>query len=258
MKFINIQLIAEFVRRDFTEKFAGSVLGSYWSFIWPLVNILIWTIIFSKLMGSRLAGVEGKFSYSIYLIAAILPWNAFCSSMSRSATVFLDKKSIISKIDVDLPSLPFYITLSESVTFIISITFYYMFLLAIGHGFSVYHLLLPFIFLLQQLLAYAAGLILAVLTVFIRDLKEVVGITLQVWFWFTPIIYVKDVLPEWVRNIMVFNPAFILADSFQSIFVWNRLPNINHLLALAAATFLLLLLSYYLYEKLKSDVKDFI
>jgi len=258
MKFLNIQLIAEFVRRDFSEKFAGSVLGSYWSFIWPLVNILIWTIIFSKLMGSRLAGIEGKFSYSIYLIAAILPWNTFSGSISRSATVFLDKKNIISKINVALPSMPFYINLSESITFIISISFYYIFLLSIQHDISVYHLLIPFIFLLQQLLAYAIGLSLAILTVFLRDLKEVVGIILQVWFWFTPIVYVKDVLPEWVKGVMVYNPAYILADSFQSIFVWNRIPNVNHLLVLTLTTFGLLLLSAYLYEKLKSDVKDFI
>ena len=258
MKFINIQLITELVKRDFTERFAGSILGSYWSFIWPLVNIVIWTMIFSQLMGSRLAGVEGKFSYSIYLIAAILPWNAFSASILRSSTVFLDKKNIISKINVALPSMPFLITVSESVTFIISLAFYYLFLLVIGHTVSEYHLLLPFIFLLQQLLAYSAGLMLAVLTVFVRDLKEVVGIVLQVWFWLTPIVYVKDVLPDWLARIIVFNPTFILAESYQSIFVWNKLPNINHLMALTLATFSLLLMSYFLYQKLKSDVKDFI
>jgi lipopolysaccharide transport system permease protein len=258
MKNINIPLIIEFVKRDFTEKFAGSVLGSMWSFIWPLVNIMIWVIIFSKLMGAQLAGVDGKFSYSIYLIAAMLPWNAFSTTISRSTSVFLDKKNIISKINVALPAMPFYINLSEAVTFIISMTFFYIFLLVIGHSFSVYHLLIPFIFILQQLLAYAAGLILAVLTVFIRDLKEVIGITLQVWFWFTPIVYVKDVLPEWIKKIIVYNPAFVLADSFQSIFVWNRLPDITHLVVLTVATFLLLLLSYFIFRKLESDVKDFL
>lgn len=258
MKQLNLPLILEFVKRDFTEKFAGSALGSLWSFIWPLVNILIYTIIFSRLMGSRLPGAEGKFAYSIYLIAAMLPWNAFASTISRSSTVFLDKKNIISKIDIALPSMPFYINLSESITFLISIILYFVFLIIIGNRFSEYYLLIPFIFILQQLLAYALGLILATLTVFLRDLREVVGIVLQVWFWFTPIVYVKDVLPEWVKHIIVFNPAFILADSFQSIFVWNRLPDMDHLYILTVVTFVLLAASYFIYRKLEVDVKDFI
>jgi lipopolysaccharide transport system permease protein len=112
--------------------------------------------------------------------------------------------------------------------------------------------------MLQQLLAYAVGLILAVLTVFIRDLKEVVGIVLQVWFWFTPIVYVKEILPEWVKKFIVFNPVFILADSFQNIFLRNSLPDIKLLIILTIVTFSLLLCSYFIFIKLESDVKDFL
>ena len=258
MKYLNIQLIFEFVKRDFVERFAGSVLGSLWSFIWPFVNILIYTIIFSKMMSSRLAGLQGSFSYSIYLISGILPWTAFSTTIGRSTTVFIDKKNVISKINIALPSMPLYINISEAVTFFISLTIFSVFLLIIGHRFSEYHLMVPFVFMLLQLLAYAFGLILAVFTVFIRDLRDIVGIVLQVWFWFTPIVYVKDVLPEWVKKIIVYNPAFIFVDSFQSIFVWNRLPNINHLLVLTVVTFILLLFAYFVFTRLESDVKDFI
>lgn len=234
------------------------MLGSLWSFIWPVVNILIYTVIFSKVMGARLQGAESGFSYSIYLVSAMLPWSAFSTTVSRSATVFIDKKQLLSKINITLPSMPFYINISETVTFLISLAVFYLFLLLIGHGLSVYHLMLPFIFMLQQLLAYGLGLILAALTVFVRDLREVVGIVLQVWFWFTPIVYVKDILPEGVKKIVVYNPAFILADSFQSIFLWNRLPAVNHLVVLTVATFFILLCSYFIYTRLESDVKDFL
>jgi lipopolysaccharide transport system permease protein len=112
--------------------------------------------------------------------------------------------------------------------------------------------------MLQQLLAYAVGLILAVLTVFIRDMKEIVGIVLQLWFWFTPIVYVKEILPGWVKKFIVFNPVFILADSFQNIFLRNSLPDIKLLIILTAVTFFLLFLSYFIYIRLESDVKDFL
>jgi lipopolysaccharide transport system permease protein len=258
MKWLNIQLVAEFVKRDFIDRFAGSVLGSLWTLIWPLVTIAIYTIIFSNIMNARLPGSHSSFSYSVYLISALLPWTVFSTSLSRSVTVFLDRRHIISKINVALPSMPFYITVSESITFFVSMAFFYLFLIAIGHPFSIYHLMLPFLFLLQQLLAYGLGLSLAVFTVLVRDLKEIVGIVLQIWFWFTPIVYVKDILPEWVKDVMVFNPAFILADSFQSIFLWNRLPDVPHLIALTVVTFITLFLSYLIFTRLESDVKDFL
>jgi lipopolysaccharide transport system permease protein len=258
VKYLNLQLIFEFVKRDFVEKFAGSVLGVFWSFIWPLVNIAIYTIIFSKFMGARLKGVESGFGYSVYLISAMLPWIAFSSTLSRSSTVFLDRKGVISKINIALPTMPLYIMISESVTFLISMAIFYFFLMIIGQKFSVYHLMLPFIFILQQLLAYALGLILAVLTVFIRDIKELVGVVLQVWFWFTPIVYVKDILPEWVKKIMVFNPAFTFTDSFQNIILLNTLPAVSHLLVMTAITFVLLACSYFIFTRLESDVKDFL
>jgi lipopolysaccharide transport system permease protein len=258
MKWLNIPLTFEFVKRDFIERFAGSVLGSFWSFIWPLANILIFTMIFSGIMNPKLSGAEHRFSYSIYLISALLPWIAFSTTISRCTTVFIDKKNIISKINLPLPSMPLYINLSETVTLFISITFFLGFLIVIGHGFSEYYLLVPFIFMLQQLLAYAVGLILAVLTVFIRDMKEIVGIVLQIWFWFTPIVYVKEILPGWVKKFIVFNPVFILADSFQNIFLRNRLPDIKLLIILTAVTFFLLFLSYLIYIRLESDVKDFL
>ncbi len=258
MRWLNKKLILEFVKRDFEERFAGSVLGRLWSFIGPLVNILIYTIIFSNLMSARLSGVDSKFSYSIYLIAALLPWIAFSTTILRSTTVLIDKKHLISKINIAFPSMPLYINLSETVTLFISVTIFSGFLIIFGHPFSEYSILIPFIFILQQLLAYAIGLTLAVLTVFIRDLKEVVGIVLQVWFWFTPIVYVKEILPEFVKKIIIFNPFFILADSYQSIFLWNRLPDIQHLVILTVITFILLISSYLIYMKLESDVRDFL
>ncbi len=258
MKWLNIELVVEFVKRDFIERFAGSVLGSLWSFIWPFANVLIYVIIFSNVMGSRISGIDNKFSYSIYLIAALLPWSAFATTLSRSTTVFSDKKSLITKLNITLPLMPFYINISETITLFISILCYYVFLLIIGHGFSVYHIMLPFIFLVQQLFAYALGLILAVLTIFLRDLKEVVGITLQLWFWFTPIVYVKDILPDEVEKLIIFNPAYIFSDSYQHIFLRNSLPDIGNLMIITSVTFLLLGTAYFIYSRLESDVKDFL
>ena len=131
----------ELTKRDFTERYSGSVLGVFWTFIWPLVNIFVYTVIFSQVMGARLHGASSTtYSYGIYLIAGILPWTAFANTVSRSATIFVDKKTIISKIKVSLPSLPLYIVMSESITFLITLFIYMVFLAYNAEGLPVFHL----------------------------------------------------------------------------------------------------------------------
>jgi lipopolysaccharide transport system permease protein len=258
MAALNAHLIWDLTKRDFSERFAGSILGAIWAFIWPLVNLFIYIVIFGKFMGGRLPGSSDVYAYSIYLSVGLIPWTSFAGSISRSATVFLDKRNIISKIDVSLPSLLIYINLSETITFIITNVFLFAFLLLTDYEFSIKLLLFPFIFFLQQILAFGLGLLSATLTVFLRDLKEVVGIILQLWFWFTPIVYVSNILPDFVRGILVFSPAFVITESYQRIFVFNDYPSMFSLLVLTAIAHFVLFGAYVLFGALEKDVRDFL
>ncbi len=255
---MNIHLLIELTKRDFIDRYSGSILGVSWSFIWPMVNIFIYTVIFSKVMGARLPGVSNAYSYGTYLVAGLVPWMAFASTMSRASCVFVEKKHIISKIRVSLPSLPLYVVLSESITFVITFSIFILFLFLTSSPFSNTMLLLPVIYLAQQLFAYALSFFIAIFHVFFRDLKEVVGIIVQIWFWFTPIVYVVDIVPEYVRDYLVYNPAYLFIRAYQDIFIFGRLPNFIYLAILIFLSLAILLLSYYLFKKLEKDIRDFI
>src|SRR5512137_2951781 len=160
---MNFALVIELTKRDFIERYSGSALGFVWSFIYPLINILIYMIIFGSLMGARLPGISSVWGYGIYLIAGLIPWTAFANTVTRSSTVFLDKKNIISKIRVDLPTLPLFIVLSETVTFCVTFAVFLCILLITGFVFTPFLLFIPLIYLIQQLFAYALGFFLAIL-----------------------------------------------------------------------------------------------
>jgi lipopolysaccharide transport system permease protein len=253
-----LSLLIELTKRDFTERYSGSVLGVFWTFIWPLVNIFIYTVIFSQVMGARLQGGSSTYSYGVYLIAGILPWTAFANTVSRSATIFADKKGIISKIKVSLPSLPLYIVMSESITFLIALFIYMVFLLLTGTPLRITLVFLPVIYLVQQIFAFSLGFLITIFHVFIRDLKEITGIVLQIWFWFTPIVYVYDILPAFAKNLVVLNPAFLFIKAYQDIFVLNNVPNFVNLLKLSVMAHLLLLAGYVIFKKLERDIRDFL
>ena len=255
---MNLSLLIELTKRDFTERYSGSVLGVFWAFIWPLVNIIVYTVIFSQVMGARLQGSSSTYSYGIYLVAGILPWTAFVNTVSRSATIFVDKKAIISKIRVSLPSLPLYIVMSESITFLITLFIYIVFLVLTGTPLRKTIILLPAIYLVQQIFAFSLGFLISIFHVFIRDLKEITGIVLQIWFWFTPIVYVYDILPAVAKKLVHMNPAFLFIKSYQDIFVLNQVPDSVNLLKLSVIAHLLLLAGYVIFKKLERDIRDFL
>lgn len=258
MSTLSASFVIELTKRDFKERFAGSVLGSLWALIWPLVSLFIYLVIFGQLMGARLPGTSDMNAYGIYLAAGLIPWTSFANTISRSASTFLDKKHIITKINLSLPSLLLHINLSEAITFLLSLSLLFLYLVARGFSFHPGFLLLPFIYYLQQILAFALGLFAAVLTVFVRDVREITGVILQLWFWFTPIVYVADILPTFVRQLIIYNPACILTESYQRIFVFNDYPAFYALFILTLMTHGFLFFSYILFRSLEKDIRDFL
>ncbi len=255
----SISFIWELTKRDFSERFAGSILGSIWNFIWPLVQLFIYVIIFGKFMGGRLPGNSEVYAYGIYVASGLIPWSSFSNAVGRSSKVFLDKKGIISKVQVSLPSMPVFINLSETITFVITLSFLFIVLAVTGPR-PDFHLLLmlPFVYYLQQLFALALGTLAAIFTVFLRDLGEVVGIVLQLWFWFTPIVYISDILPGFAQKALLFNPAFPFIESYHQIFVFHQYIPVKKLLVLCLLTHALLFLAYYCLRTLEKDVRDFL
>ncbi|MCJ7602522.1 MAG: ABC transporter permease [Desulfobulbaceae bacterium] len=253
-----LPFIFELTKRDFIERFAGSVLGGLWAFIWPLVNLFIYIIVFGKIMSGRLPGTSDIYAYGIYLAVGLIPWTSFTNSIIRTTSVFIEKKHIISKVNVSLISLAIFINLSETVTYLISLSILAVFMFFKGYSLHYSLLLVPVIYYLQQVFAIGLGLLTASLTVFVRDVKEITGVIMQLWFWFTPIVYVIDILPEIVKKMLVFNPACVFIDAYHRIFVYQQMPSLKSLAVLALFIHLLLFFSLFVFRRLEKDIRDFL
>jgi lipopolysaccharide transport system permease protein len=215
-------------------------------------------IIFGNLMGARLPGTSSVWGYGVYLIAGLIPWMAFANTVTRSSTVFLDKKNIITKIHLDLPTLPLFIVLSETITFIVTLVIFIGVLLVTGFSVSLYLLLIPVIYFIQQLFAYALGFFLGMIVVFLRDLKEVVTIGFQIWFWFTPIVYVFEILPPLAQQILFWNPALAFISAYHDIFILQKMPSFLFLSLVLFMSIVLIVMDYIIFKKLEKDIRDFL
>lgn len=220
-----IALAKSLCRQDLQERFAGSMLGSIWIFIWPLAQLFIYIVIFGKLMGARL-GIAGQaYSYGFYIASGLLCWTLFANSLNRCARSLIEKRGIIGKVKVDLAVFPAAACLGELLPFAAS--FFLLFcadLLAGWRPSLLWLCLVALVIYCLLVLAYGLGLFFACVAVFMRDIAEAVAIILQMAFWFTPIVYIPSILPGWLANILWINPMTALTGVFQQCFVLGGSP----------------------------------
>lgn len=213
--------------QDLQERFAGSLLGTTWVLVWPAIQLCIYLLIFGKLMGARLGTGDHPYSYGFYIAAGLVSWTFFSSSVTRCTRCLIDKSGIIRKVRVDLGILPAAACATELLPFGAGLI-----LLAIADIFTGWLpgagalALLAAAIYTQAILAYGLGAFFASATVFIRDTSEIVNVCLQMGFWFTPIVYMPSILPEWLGNILWLNPMTAITGIFQHCFIGTQLPEL--------------------------------
>ena len=120
------------VRREYQLRYRGTMLGIAWTVLQPLAMILIYTVIFTQVMKAKLPGVEGTFSYSIYLCAGIITWGLFAEIIQRSQSVFLDNANLLKKLSFPRLTLPVIVVASALLNFSIIFGLFMLFLLVTG------------------------------------------------------------------------------------------------------------------------------
>lgn len=255
----SLPLVRQLARQELVDRHKGSVLGTAWTIIGPLVTILVFVLVFSRIMGARLEGFGAEieqYTYSIYLIAGILPWMVFAKSLERITNLFVSQGHLITKVRLSLKALPLSVLLAEGITHLIGMALFAIFLLLIGYPFSLWWLGLPLVYALQSTFLYGLGLTLAILAVYLKDIREMVAVSLQLWFWVTPIVYVTDILPPWVVGWLSLNPMFHIVGAYRDLIMRQQMPALAGLVGLLVATLALVALAFWLLARTERDLRD--
>lgn len=244
------------VKREFQSKYTNSLLGATWTLINPLAMIIVYTVIFSQIMRSKLPGIDGAFSYSIYLCAGVLTWGLFAEIVNRAQNTFLENANLIKKLNFPRLCLPVILVTNAMVNFFIIFTLFSIFLFMSGNFPGlVYVAIFPLLAILA-LFAIGLGITLGVLNVFFRDVGQFFGIVIQFWFWLTPIVYPLSILPESVQKMMRYNPMAGLINAFQNIFVGQLWPAWESLVPVTIVAVILCMFSLHLFRKHAGEMVD--
>lgn len=244
------------VQREFQLKYRNSLLGVLWSLINPLAMILVYTLVFSQVMRTKVPGISSNFGYSIYLCAGIFTWGLFSDLVVRAQNMFLENANMIKKLNFPRICLPVIVITSSLLQFSIIFGLFSLFLiLSDNFPWRVYWAIFP---LLALLISFATGLgvVLGVLNVFFRDIGHFFNVFLQFWFWFTPVVYPINIIPERFKHLMFANPLVPLVEGFQVILVDKALPNWSSLWLITILSFLLILLALTLFRNHSGEMVD--
>lgn len=248
--------ITSTVVREFQSKYRNSLLGAAWTVLNPLAMIVVYTVIFSQVMRSRLPGTDSAFAYSIYLCAGVLTWGLFSEIVSRGQTVFLEHAGLIKKVNFPHICLPIIVVVNALVNFAIIFGLFTVFLVVSGTfpGW-VFFQLFP-VLLVQILFSIGLGINLGVLNVFFRDVGQFFTIFLQFWFWFTPVVYTVSILPAWAHSLLIWNPMAPMIVAYQDVLVHSQSPNWASLIPVTILALLLCGLGMRLFRKRAGEMVD--
>ena len=244
------------VKREFQSKYRNSLLGAAWTILNPLAMIIVYTVIFSELMQAKLPGIDGSFSYGIYLCAGSLTWGLFAEIVSRGQNVFLDNANILKKLSFPRLCLPVVVVANAALNFAIIFGLFTVFLLISGNFPGLPFLALFPLLVILVLFSIGLGITLGVLNVFFRDIGQFFGIFISFWFWLTPIVYPKTILPESIRTWMNFNPMANIIGAFQDIFISKQWPAWNELWPVTLLAAAMCLIGMYLFRKHAGEMVD--
>lgn len=244
------ELLKTNVKKDIRGKYKASFLGVLWSFVNPLLSVLVYAIVFPYIMRVQTP------NYLLFLISGIIPYNWFTTVVSQSSGIFVYNSNIIKKVYFPREILPISAVTSGLVNFLISCIIILLFAIFGGVGISWHLIFLPFIALIQYVFTLGVSFILSALNVYIRDVEYIVSFVLQMLFYATPVLYTVDMFHGWILWIFRINPMTHLINAYRDIFYVHQVPRLGTLSILFVICIVFLIISYKIFKKMEKGFAE--
>lgn len=246
------ELLKTSVKKDIRGKYKGSLLGVLWSFINPLLQVLIYALIFPYLMRGT------SEHYLVYLITGIIPWTFFTMAVNQGTTSIRSNAGIIKKVYFPRVILPLSVVLSQLVNFLISCIIILIFCIGDGVGISWHIIFLPIIALIQTALSLGMTMALSAINVYVKDIEYIIQFVLNMLFYGTPIIYELSLFgaDSILLKLIKLNPLTHIIMSYRDIFLYHQLPGMKTLLIISCISIIVFAIGYWIFNKLEKGFAE--
>ena len=245
-------MIRNLVKREIRGRYKGSLLGFLWNFILPLMQIIVYAMVFTVIFRQDIE------NYYIYLIVGMVPWFMINDSFVGGAGSIVENSQLITKIYFPRSVIPISVVFSKFVNFIISIAIAIVVIIIAGHHVEpIAFLMLPLAMLILLVFCLGMALILSAANVYMRDVQYLVSVLTMVWIWLTPIMYVRNYVDnELISTLLSLNPATYLIEIFQDIMYWAQVPSFLTLFTAIAVAVVAFVVGILVFDRYSPDFAE--
>ena len=252
----NSFMIRSMVIRDLKQRYVGSLLGIFWSVIHPLTQLILYYFIFAVVFKIRLGPEYGGTNFAVWLIAGLLPWMFFAETVTRASTTVVEQSNLIKKMVFPSEIFPIVSLMAAIVSHLIGLTILISFLLISGYGISLQILLVFPYMLIAAIFALGISWFVSSVNVFLRDVGQVIGVMVNIWFYLTPIVYPSVRIPGKLQGLFRLNPMFHVIEGYRMALLGKINMDITNLSYLLLVTVIILVIGALTFRRLKPIFAD--
>lgn len=244
-------MIYSLVRRELRGRYKGSVLGFLWTYINPLCQVIVYSMVFSVIFRVNID------KFYLYLIIGMMPWTFFNTSVQGGSTCIRAQSDMVKKIYFPREVIPISYVTSAFVNMLLSFIIAFFAVLISGYWFNFKALIfLPLIIIFEYMLALGIAFIVSAITVYFRDLEQIMGVVMMAWIYVTPIMYNMDYVPEQYRKLVVLNPMTPIVEVYHQILYYRIIPTTNYLLLAFIESIIVLILGFVIFAKMDRNFAE--
>jgi lipopolysaccharide transport system permease protein len=247
-------LVWAWTNRTIRGRYQQSTLGWLWAVVQPAASVAIFTIIFTRVVPVD----TGDIPYPIFSYVAVVAWTFFASSLTEMTESLVQNMSLVMKIYFPREALVVAAMLARMLDFFIAAGLLVVLMLIYRvQPYIMGWLFLPLILAIQIALVVGLGLITAALNVFSRDIRPLLALVIQLWFYASPIIYPVSLVPDRFRPFYFLNPMAGLLESYRAVLLYETMPG-PYLLTAGLVSFTVLGLGYWFFKRVEFLFADIV
>jgi ABC-type polysaccharide/polyol phosphate export permease len=247
-------LLWSWVGREIKIRYKQSILGAAWAVLQPLALMLMFTLVFSLLINID----TGDIPYPLFSYTAVLPWTFVSTSITFATSSLLTNMNLVTKTYFPREVLPLGSIGAALLDFLVASTVFAGLMIIYRVPLTTESLWLPLLLSIQVALIVGVALITSSLAVTYRDIRFVVPLGLQLWFYATPVIYPLSLIPDGLRPFYVLNPMAALIDSYRAVLLHGQAPRLEDLAVAASVALVVLVAGYWVFKRLEPTFADVI
>jgi lipopolysaccharide transport system permease protein len=255
--YIYRHILFQMVIREIKGRFAGSMGGILWNFIQPIVMLISYLFVFVYIFKLRVSMGGGAGASAIYIMAGLFPWIILAEGLLRGTSSVIENASLIQKTYFPTEILTTKAVIAPYLSHGIALVLLILYKV-ISDGYFEILFFIPLILVLQIYFTLGISFLSATLTIFFRDVMQLMTLLVSFWIFLTPILYPVSMLPELAKKIMYVNPLYPFMSLYQSLFLYGTLGDLHMIVLASVWSIGFFVTGAFIFNKLKYEFADWI